>query len=180
MTNVDIENVKIITDHNLVISGPDIHIIQPRKILIMGLPGSGKTWLGERLSRALNKPYWDADVVRGIYNDWDFTLNGRMRQAKRMCRLADMDLLSFSGFICPTEKTRQQFNPHHIIWMDTIKEGRHKDTNKIFEPPDDYDVRFTKWIDENQLHKCLEDFNLGMGDIPNYSNALMQKLGKLQ
>ena len=172
--------MKIILQDNRIVPGPDIHLNQPRKILIMGLPGSGKTWLGERLSKALNRPYWDADVVRGIYNDWDFSVEGRGRQAKRMCRLADLDLLSFTGFVCPTEETRRQFQPHDIIWMDTIKEGRYQDTNKLFVHPEKYDVRITKWIDENQLLKCLEDFNLGMKDIPNYSNALMQKLVKLQ
>ena len=90
--------------------------------------------------------------MRGIYNDWDFSVEGRERQAKRMCRLADMDLLSFSGFMCPTEKTRQQFNPHHIIWMDTIKSGRYDDTNALFEEPctTQYNYRFTDLDSDTQ------------------------------
>ena len=71
------------------------------KILIMGLPGSGKTWLGERLCKNLSIPYWDADVVRKLYNDWDFSSLGRERQALRMRKLAEVDPISISGFVCP-------------------------------------------------------------------------------
>jgi len=149
------------------------------KILIMGLPGSGKTWLGERLSKHLIIPYWDADNVRGVYNDWDFTLKGRERQALRMRRIAELDVVSISGFVCPLSTYRNYFAPDKIIWMDTIKEGRYEDTNKLFETPDEYDLRITKWIKEDQLFKCLDDFNLGTEDIASFSNELMRRLAKL-
>ena len=149
------------------------------KILIMGLPGSGKTWLGERLSKHLIIPYWDADNVRGVYNDWDFTLKGRERQALRMRRIAELDVVSISGFVCPLYTYRNYFAPDKIIWMDTIKQGRYEDTNKLFEAPDEYDLRLTKWIQEDQLFKCLDDFNLGTEDIASFSNELMRRLAKL-
>ncbi|MFL2783084.1 MAG: hypothetical protein ACJZ9G_12800 [Rhodospirillales bacterium] len=149
------------------------------KILIMGLPGSGKTWLGKRLSKHLIIPYWDADDIRGIYYDWDFSLKGRDRQALRMRRIAELDMISISGFVCPLSSNRNYFAPDKIIWMDTIKESRYKDTNKIFEPPKKYDLRLTKWIKEDQLYKCLEDFNLGTRDIMSFSNELMLRLVKL-
>ena len=67
-----------------------------------------------------------------------------------------------------------------IVWMDTIKEGRYGDTNKLFEAPlKNHNLRVTKWIDENQLFKCLEDFNLGTMDTESFSNGLMERLAKL-
>ena len=150
------------------------------KILIMGLPGSGKTWLGERLSKNLSIPYWDADDIRRIYNDWNFSSLGREKQALRMRKLAEVDPISISGFVCPLPGYRRHFFPDKVIWMDTIKESEYEDTNKLFQPPTKFDVRITKWIDEKKLYNSLEDFNLGTKDIENFSNELMQKLDKLQ
>ena len=149
------------------------------KILIMGLPGSGKTWLGERLCKNLSIPYWDADVVRKLYNDWDFSSLGRERQALRMRKLAEVDPISISGFVCPLPGYRRHFFPDKVIWMDTIDKSKYDDTNKLFNPPTKFDVRITKWINENQLSSSLEDFNPGTRDIENFSNELMQKLAKL-
>ena len=149
------------------------------KILIMGLPGAGKTWLGEKLSKRFSIPYWDADVVRDIYNDWEFSTVGRERQALRMRKLAELDPISISGFVCPLPGLIRHFFPDKLIWMDTIREGKYEDTNKLFVEPTKYDLRIRKWIDENQLYKCLEDFNLGTKDTENFSKELIQKLDKL-
>jgi len=149
------------------------------KILIMGLPDSGKTWLGERIAKHFNIPMWDADVVRKTYNDWDFSSKGRELQALRMRKLSELDPISISCFICPLPGLIRHFLPDKLIWMDTIREGKYEDTNKLFIPPVKYDLRITKWIDENQLFKCLEDINPGTMDIQNFSNELMKKLGKL-
>ena len=149
------------------------------KILIMGLPGSGKTWLGKRLGEHFSIPYWDGDDVRKIYNDWNFSVRGREFQALRMRKLAELDSISISGFVCPLRGLRKHFFPDKLIWMDTIEEGRYEDTNKLFQPPEKWDVRITKWIDENQLYKCLEDFSLGTKDTVNFSNELMVRLAKL-
>ena len=149
------------------------------KILIMGLPGTGKTWLGERLGKHFNIPYWDADDIRRIYNDWNFSSLGREKQALRMRKLAEVDPISISGFVCPLPGYRRHFFPDKVIWMDTIKESEYEDTNKLFQPPTKFDVRITKWIDEKKLYNSLEDFNLVTKDIENFSNELMQKLAKL-
>jgi len=151
------------------------------KILIMGLPGSGKTWLGERISKHFSIPFWDADDVRRIYNDWDFSIAGRAMQTERMRTLAEIDDISISAYVCPLPALRHNFNPDKLIWMDTIEEGRYEDTNKLFHPPlKIYDLRITKWIDENQLFKCLDDINHGIKDTQNFSNELIEKLDKLQ
>ena len=150
------------------------------KILIMGLPGSGKTWLGERLGKHFTIPYWDADDVRRIYNDWEFSQRGREQQSLRMRKLAEIDPISISGFVCPLPGYRSFFFPDKLIWMDTVQESEYEDTNKLFKPPTKYDLRIKTWIDEGQLYKCLEDFSLGTKDIESFSNELIKKLDKLQ
>ena len=118
------------------------------KILIMGLPGSGKTSLASELAPMLNAKWLNADAIRKEANDWDFSEEGRKRQAKRMANLADKfkkeGNIVIADFICPTPKARSLFNPDFIVWMDTIKKGRFEDTNKMFVIPDKYDVKVTE------------------------------------
>ena len=99
------------------------------KILVCGLPGSGKTWLAERLIRHIKNCAWyNADFVRKFSNDWDFSVEGRIRQANRMKTFADFEKGNgrwvICDFVAPTEKAREAFAPDYVIWMDTIKEGR--------------------------------------------------------
>ena len=105
----------------------------------MGLPGSGKTTLAKLLVPMFNAVWLNADEVRKEADDWDFTSEGRIRQANRMKTLAqeavDANRVVVADFICPTESTRQDFGADYTIWMDTIKEGRFADTNKMFEEP---------------------------------------------
>ena len=116
-----------------------------KKILIMGLPGSGKTTLASKLSPLLNAKWLNADEVRKEANDWDFSMEGRKRQAKRMSDLAEKHLKNghyvIADFVCPTKKSRELFKPDFLIWMDTIEKGRFEDTNEIFTKPDKYDLR---------------------------------------
>src|SRR6056300_237057 len=103
------------------------------KILIFGLPGSGKTTLAKPMADLLGAIHLNADEVRKTYNDWDFTPEGRIRQAQRMRHLADgvvmAGKIAIADFICPTEQARKEFNPDYTVWMNTIKEGRYEDTN---------------------------------------------------
>ncbi len=111
----------------------------------MGLPGSGKTTLAEILAPMYNAVWLNADKVREEANDWDFSDEGRKRQALRMKTLAqeavDNNRNVVADFVCPTPKTRDEFGADYVIWMDTIKEGRFEDTNKVFEAPENYDFR---------------------------------------
>jgi|TARA_B100000959_G_scaffold211137_1_gene221900 adenylate kinase family enzyme len=116
-----------------------------KKILIMGLSGAGKTYLAERLVPKINAVWLNADKVRKEANDWDFSDDGRKRQAKRMRDLAQKAISEgkyvVADFICPTEKTRNEFAADYVVWVDTIKSGRYEDTNKIFEPPKKFNFR---------------------------------------
>ena len=118
-----------------------------KKILVMGLPGAGKTTLSKYLAEKLNATQVNADIVRKEANDWDFSLDGRKRQAKRMKDLTDLKVSEgknvVADFICPTNETRNEFKADIIIWVDTIKKGRFEDTNILFEPPKNYDFRVT-------------------------------------
>ena len=119
-----------------------------KKILIMGLPGAGKTYLSNILHKIIDAVWINADKVRSEANDWDFSPEGRKRQANRMKNLADSALSNnkhvIADFVCPTPQTRKDFDADFIIWMDTIKEGRFDDTNKMFIAPKRYDYRVTE------------------------------------
>jgi adenylylsulfate kinase len=119
----------------------------PVKILIMGLPGSGKTTLAHAIQQQLvDCQHLNADVVRKKFDDWDFSPEGRLRQAKRMADLANISVCPFviADFVAPVPEARTLFNAYWTIWMDTISESRYEDTNKAFIPPDTYDFRITE------------------------------------
>ena len=115
------------------------------KILIMGLPGAGKTTLASKLVPMIKAKWLNADEVRKKANDWDFSEEGIKRQAKRMSDLADEYIKEghrvIADFFCPTPKAREIFNPDYLVWVDTVEKGRFEDTNKIFEKPKKYDFR---------------------------------------
>ena len=116
-------------------------------ILVMGLPGAGKTTLANELAPNLNAKRLNADEVRKAANDWDFSEEGRIRQSKRMAenaiKLKNEGNYVIADFICPTPEARNLFPADIIIWVDTIKEGRFDDTNQMFVKPEKYDFHVT-------------------------------------
>lgn len=115
-------------------------------ILIMGLPGSGKTTFAKELQQQLGAEWFNADAIRRQQNDWDFSVDGRLRQATRMhdlCR-ASVAPYAIADFVCPTPQTRAIMAADWVVWMDTIDESRFSDTNAVFCPPDQYDFRITE------------------------------------
>ena len=134
-----------------------------QKILVMGLPGAGKTYFSNALKQFLTtqsffKPaenltascpsveWFNADDVRKKFDDWDFSEQGRIRQSKRMHDLAAKSKADFviCDFVAPIHEMRNNFKADWVIWMDTIEKGRFEDTNKMFEPPEIYDFRITE------------------------------------
>jgi adenylylsulfate kinase len=105
------------------------------KILVFGLSGSGKTTLANKLNEYLNYTRINADEVRAEYNDWDFSNEGRLRQAKRLKELSDNHKNSITDFIAATENIRAIFNADITIWMDTVSSSKYKDTDNLFENP---------------------------------------------
>ena len=127
----------------------------------MGLPGSGKTTLANELAPLLNAKRLNADEVRREASDWDFSEEGRKRQAKRMADFA-LNLRKYNNyvvadFICPTPEARSLFPSDYVIWVDTIKEGRFEDTNKMFVKPGKYNFHVTTQDAKNWAPKIYKD-----------------------
>ena len=127
----------------------------------MGLPGAGKTTVADKLAPLLNAKRLNADEVRKSATDWDFSEEGRSRQAKRMAynalKLKDEGNNVIADFICPTPKARSLFPADYVVWVDTIKEGRFDDTNKMFVKPEKYDFHVTSQDAKNWAPKIFED-----------------------
>ena len=122
-----------------------------KRILIMGLPGSGKTTLAQKLKKQLQQAgrtveWLNADEVRTTYNDWDFSESGRIRQSQRMRELADKFVTDYviADFVAPLAEMRENFDADCTIWVDTITQGRFADTNTMFQAPGQYDFRVTE------------------------------------
>ena len=125
----------------------------------MGLPGSGKTTLSKKLVHLTNSVWLNADAIRKESNDWDFSPQGRIRQANRMKKKAQSYINDqkniIADFVCPTKKTRTDFNSDYTVWMDTINEGRFDDTNKMFEKPNSDEVDYIVKTKEADVHSKI-------------------------
>ena len=127
----------------------------------MGLPGAGKTTLADELAPMINAKRLNADQVRKAAKDWDFSAEGRKRQAKRMADFA-LKLKSegnnvIADFICPTPEARKLFPADYVVWVDTIKAGRFDDTNQMFVKPDKYNYHVTSQDAKTWAPKILKE-----------------------
>ena len=130
-------------------------------ILIMGLPGAGKTTLANELAKLIASKRLNADEIRRAANDWDFSEEGRTRQSKRMSEVA-IKLKNegnnvIADFICPTPEARKLFPADYIVWVDTIQKGRFEDTNQMFVKPEKFDFHVTTQDANLWAPKIAED-----------------------
>ncbi len=130
-------------------------------ILVMGLPGAGKTTLENELAKLIECKRLNADEIRKATNDWDFSEEGRKRQAKRMSeaaiKLKKEGNIVIADFICPTPEARKLFPADYIVWVDTIKEGRFEDTNQMFVKPEKFNFHVTTQDAKVWASKIVEE-----------------------
>jgi adenylylsulfate kinase len=121
----------------------------------MGLPGSGKTYLAERLQKHLDCAWLNGDETRRMSNDWDFTEEGRIRQARRMMVIADFEKAQGStvicDFVCPIALHRHIFDADFTIWLNTVPCSQYEDTNSIFESPAYADIVIEKFLNDDEI-----------------------------
>jgi len=129
------------------------------KILIFGLSGSGKTTLATELNRRFYYPRINGDVVRHHFDDWDFSLEGRLRQANRIKSLSDNVENCLIDFVAPLEEYRQIINPTYSIWMNTVQESKYKDTDLLFEKP-------------TKVNKIITSFDYDIDEIDREINEI--------
>ena len=127
----------------------------------MGLPGAGKTTLANELAKLIKAKRLNADEIRKAANDWDFSEEGRTRQAKRMfdeaLKLKSEGNNVIADFICPTREARSLFPADYVVWVDTIQKGRFEDTNQMFVKPEKYDFHVTSQDAETWAFKVYEN-----------------------
>ena len=124
------------------------------KILVFGLSGSGKSTFAKQLTADTTIPHFNADEIRGIFKDWDFSQVGRIRQVTRMidlCTIANKTCVV--DFICPYNLYRKDYDIK--IFMNTIASSKYEDTNKIFELPTDVDYEIKDYNYDN----IIKDIN---------------------
>jgi len=137
------------------------------RILIMGLSGSGKTTLAKKIVSGLKKcefdtAWFNADEVRTLTNNWDFSHEGRILQAHTLRRLADSapNDIVVVDFIAPLAQQRSIFKPDFTIWLDTIGSSQYTDTDSVFEPPAIVNYYISNHVEDHEvniLHLLLED-----------------------
>ena len=152
------------------------------KILICGLPGSGKSTLAEPFCKLINGIWLNADQVRTLYDDWDFSLEGRLRQAQRMRHLADgvvmAGRIAVADFVCPTSAARAEFAADYTVFMNTLEASKStkpaapgttfEQTDSMFEPVQNANYNVATWFNDThaELTKVVNNYMLAQQGKP--------------
>lgn len=137
--------------------------LPPLRVLVMGRPNAGKTTFSKVLAQALGTTVIDADEVRREANDWDFSIEGRERQATRMREKADaVGGVVVANFVCPTERTRAIFQPHYLIFLYSPDSSPYADTDALFEAPQFYDWCVRSYYDYERIRDRADDVLRGL------------------
>jgi len=156
------------------------------KVLIFGLPGSGKTYLAQELVQILGDQvaWFNADKVREEADDWDFSDEGRLRQKQRMKNLCEdaeaQGKIAIADFVCPFDNARQEFDADYTIWINTIQEGRFADTNAVFEAPSESDCDYIVTEQRGDIDAKQIAWQLGDRFIWDNKSPTTQMLGRWQ
>jgi adenylylsulfate kinase len=140
-----------------------------KKILVMGLPGSGKSYLADKLRTKLRENtntdgkeitvrWYESELVRKKNNNWDFSIEGRIKQSELMADFSSRSNVDYCicELVAPTPQIREKFSADYIIWLDTIKSSEYPDTDNIFIEPDKYDFRITEKVNEEIIEKIAK------------------------
>ena len=126
-------------------------------VLLTGLSGSGKTTLAENIVYEFGGTHFNADTIRAEHNDWDFSVEGRDRQVKRMFELKERtEGLVILDFICPKESSRKLINADLTIFLDTVISSKHLDTDKIYERPLSADIYVKEWSETEKALAAIK------------------------
>jgi adenylylsulfate kinase len=135
------------------------------KILVMGLSGSGKTTLSTLIAKELKTVHLNADDIRNKYNDWDFSDAGRLRQSHRIKNLSDKYDLVVCDFIAPKNIHRHIVDADILIWMNTVKSSKYKDTDLLFEQPTQYHYKIDKYMNIKEQQAIIESLQTYMAKL---------------
>ena len=143
------------------------------KVLICGLPGSGKTTLARELSYHFLLPHYNADTVRELSNNWDFSTKGRLQQFHRM----NLESWGILDFVCPYREFRQRIDADFTIWMNTITESKYEDTNKEWQDLElrEYSIKVDKRLDLEELRKVMQKYPAGIKGCNDFLHEHFRK-----
>ena len=140
--------------------------MKPKTILVCGLPGAGKTYFATRLKEALGDTavHINGDDIRSMHNDWDFSEEGRKRQAERMKQYADGEKENgvhvILDFVCPKEEYRDIIAADVVVWADRTPVREFADTTAMFEKPNLWHKKINDQTDtEDLIYKVIYDID---------------------